>query len=258
MAGPFQGFHGPGHQGILHRGDKGGTEILQRQFFPLLLGVVDGIEGGSLQSRKAHIQVRAGYFAPGQGISCGITAPSHFVQGFAAGIGHSQHPGHLVKALSRSVIPGGAHDSRIRIILYIQDQGIAAGNRKAHKGGLQLRKSDIIGSDMSPNMMNGDNGNIQGQGRSFGKIDAHQQRPDQARGIGDRNGIQIGLFNACFPDGLVCQAGNCLDVLSGGDLRHDAAIDGVHIDLAQHAGGEDLPSIPGNRHGSLITGAFDT
>ena len=35
----------------------------------------------------------------------------------------------------------------------------------------------------------------------------------------------------CLLEGLIGQTGNGLDVLAGGDLRHHAAVNGVHIRL---------------------------
>ena len=68
----------------------------------------------------------------------------------------AQHPGRLVEAFSRCVIPGSTQNLHIRVIPHIHNQRIAAGDCQRQKRRLQLRKRQIIGRNMSPHMMNRD------------------------------------------------------------------------------------------------------
>ena len=88
---------------------------------------------------------------------------------------------------------------------------------------------------MATNMMHRNNWNIQCQCGGFCKVYTHQERTDEARSIGNGDGIQISLGNASLFDCFICKTGNGLDMFSGCNFRHNTPIDGVHIDLTQNA-----------------------
>ena len=89
----------------------------------------------------------------GHGIFTFRTGAGQLIQGCAAGIGHAQDPGHLVKALPRRVIPCRAENFQFGIILDIHNHTVAAGHHQTEKRRFQLRKGQIIGGDMTPNMV---------------------------------------------------------------------------------------------------------
>ena len=62
----------------------------------------------------------------------------------------------LIKTFPCRVIPRSADDFQIRIIFYVHNQSIAAGNDQSQKRRLQFRKGDIIGSNMPPHMVHRD------------------------------------------------------------------------------------------------------
>ena len=111
------------------------------------------------------------------------------VHGPTAGIADAQHPGHLVKALPRRVVPGAAQDGHVRVGPHIHNGGGAAGDAQADEGGLQIRVGEIVGGDVAPHVVDGDEGQIQGHGGPLGKVHPHQHRPDEAGGIGDGHGV---------------------------------------------------------------------
>ena len=132
-----------------------------------------------------------GHVGPGKRIRPAIPPLGHFIHGPAAGVAQAQHPGGLVKALPRRVVPRGAQLLKMGIILHVHDGGGAAGHTQAQKGGLQVGMGDIIGRDVPPDMVDRDEGHPQPKGGGLGEGHPHQQRPDEPRGIGHRHGVDL-------------------------------------------------------------------
>ena len=81
----------------------------------------------------------------------------------------------------------------------------------------------------------------------LGEVDPHQHRADEAGGIGDRHGVQLGAAQSPAPRQEPRRATGRLtglDMLAGGELGHHAAVDGVHLDLGGHAAGQHGPDRP--------------
>ena len=197
------------------------------------------------------------HVGPGQFVPGVVSPLGQVVHGAAPGVPDPQHPGHLVKALPRRVVPGPAQDLHIRVGSHVHDQSSAAGDAQTYKGGLQIWMGDVVGSDVSPHMVHRDQRTVQRHGRPLGKVHPHQHRPDEPRGVGNRNGIQLSLGQARLGYRLFRQSGNRLHMLPGGDLRHHAPIDGVHLDLRCNTVGQHRPSVPDHRGSGLVTGGLD-
>ena len=194
---------------------------------------------------------------PGQLVTGIIAALSQLIHRSAARIANPQHPGHLVKALPRRVVPGSTQDLHISVALYVHDHGVAAGDTETHKGGLQVGVGDVVGGDMGPDMMDRDDGHIEAVGHRLSKVHAHQQGANEAGGIGYRHGVDVAPGDPRLSEGLVGQPGDGLDVFAGGNLRHHAAVNGVHIRLGGNGVGQDGAAVPHHRHGSLVAGGFN-
>ena len=106
---------------------------------------------------------------------------------------------------------------------------------------------------MAPDMVDRDQGLAHGHGRSLGKIHTHQHGADEAGGIGHRHGIDIIPGQLCPFQRLIRQTVDGFNVLSGGDLRHDTAVDPVQIHLGGDAVTEHFPSVTDDGHGGFIT-----
>ena len=230
---------------------------MEVKLLPLLLGVVNGVEHGGLEPGEGHVQRVVGHVGLGEVESFVIAALGHAVHGAAAGIAQAQHPGGLVKALAGGVIPGGAHDLKMGIVPDIYKGGGAAGHAQAQKGRLQVRVGDVVGGDVAPDVVNGDEGDAQAVGYRLCEGHPYQQRADEARGIGDGHGTDVCLGKAGLPQGLVSKAGDGLHMLAGGDFGHHAAVDGVHVGGGGDDGGQDGAAILHHRGGGLVAGGFE-
>ena len=178
------------------------------------------------------------------------------VHGLAAGVGKAQHTGCLVEALAGSVIPCGSQDRHVRIVPDIHDEGVAAGDGQRQKGRLQLREGQIVGGDVATDVVDRDQRHVQRIGHGLGEADPHQHGADETGGIGDGHGVHVALGEPGIGQRLIRQTGNGLHVLAGGDLRHYAAVESVHIRLREDGVGEDRASVPHHGHGGLVAGGF--
>ena len=140
----------------------------------------------------------------------------------------------------------------------VQNDGVPAGGHQGRQRRPELREGHIIGRHMSPDVMHRDKGHVQGQGYPLGKVCPHQKRADEPRGAGGRHGIQLASGDARLLQRLLGHQRDLFDVLAGCDLRHHAAIEGVHIRLGIDHVGQDLSPVPGDGAGRLVTGAFDS
>ena len=151
---------------------------------------------------------------PGQVVYAPLGLPGQLIHGLTAGIGQAQDPGGLVKALPGGVVPGGPENFHVRIILHIHDKGVAPGDGQCQKWRLQVRKCQVIGGDVPPDVMHRDQRHPQAVGHTFGKAHCHQHRPDKPRGVGHGHRVNIPFGQARIAEGLIRQAGNGLHVLA--------------------------------------------
>ena len=189
-------------------------------------------------------------------VHAALGALRQIVHRLSAGIGQPQHPGSLVKALAGSVVPGCPQDVHIRVIRHIHQQRIAAGDGQSQEGRFQLREGQVIGGDMASDMVHRDQRHSQPVCHGLGEAQPHQHRADQPWGIGDCHSVDILPGAVCLGQSLLRQGGDDLHVLAGGDLRHHAAVKGVHIRLGGNHIREHSAAVLHHRHGSLVTGGL--
>ena len=142
----------------------------------------------------------------------------------AAGVAQAHDPGDFVKALPRRVVPGGPQNLHVGVALHVHDEGGPPGDAEADEGGLQVGVGDVVGGDVAPDVVDGDERHPQSVGHGLGKAHPHQHRADEAGGVGHRHGVDVLPGQAGLIQRLVRQGGDDLDVLPGGDLRHHAAV----------------------------------
>ena len=229
---------------------------MEIQLLPLLFRVVDGVEHRGLQPGKGHVQRVVRHMADGKSEGPVIAPPGHPVHGAASGVAQPQHPGGLVEALPRRVVPGAAQDLKVSVVLHVHDGGGTAGHAQAQERGLQIGVGDVVGGDVAPDVVDGDQGHPQTVGHRLGEGHPHQQRPDEAGGVGHGHGVDVLPGDARLADGLVGQAGDGLHMLAGGDLGHHAAVDGVHVRRGGDDRGQDGAAVLYHSGGGLVTGGF--
>ena len=142
------------------------------------------------------------------------------------------------------------------VILDLHDHGVAAGDHQTEKGRLQLRVGQIVGGDVTPDMVYRNQGLVHSHSGGLGEVYTHQHGTDEAGGIGHCHGINLLSGKASPLQRLIGKAIDGFDMLSGSNLRHHTAIDPVQIHLRGDAVTQYLPAIPDDGHRSFIAGGF--
>ena len=173
-----------------------------------------------------------------------------------AGISEAYLAGNLVKGFTRRVILGPSQDL-IHAVIADQDQmGVAAGDDQAGEGWFQFGIRYVIGADVALDVVHSDQRGSGRECQSFGGGDADEERADQARTVGDRDGIQVLKRLSRFLQSLPDNLRDALSMLARSDLRYDASVEGMDIDLRGDHIGEDLPAVHDDGGRSLIAAGF--
>ena len=106
-----------------------------------------------------------------------------------------------------------------------------SGDDEAKKRRLQIGIRQIIGRDMPPDMVNRNERHAEAVRRRLREIHTHQHRADQPRRIGHGDSVDLLPRYGRAGKRLVCQRVNCFNMLTRGQLRHNAAVKPVQRDL---------------------------
>ena len=110
-------------------------------------------------------------------------------------------------------------------------------------------------------MVNADQRNAVRHGERLCKIDADEQRADEARVRGDGDQPDIAERDARFVQRLVRDARDRLDVRPPRNLGDDAAVETVNVNLRRDDVGGDTATVSvrlDDRCAGLVAGAFDS
>ena len=175
----------------------------------------------------------------------------------SAGIAQPDLARHLVKGLSGRVILGPSQDLIFTVVPDQDQMGVAAGDNEAGKGRFQRRLRDIVGADMSLDVVDTDQGDPGRKAQSLGGGDTDQEGADQAGPVGDGDGVHLLQLFPSLLQGLADHLRDALGVFSGGDLGHHAPVEGVDIDLGGDHIGQDRAAVDNDGGGCLVTAGFD-
>ena len=86
---------------------------------------------------------------------------------------------------------------------------------------------------------------------------AHKQGSHQTWAVGDCHRVRLRQENPRCAQRFLDHLVDPLNMFPGSDLRHNAAIEGVEIDLGRDHVGENFSSISDHRRRSLVTGTLN-
>ena len=107
-------------------------------------------------------------------------------------------------------------------------------------------------------MVHGYKRHPEGECRRLGEVYADEEGSDKAGSVGHGDGVYIAFFKPRLRYSGVSEAGYYGYVVSRGDLRHDAAVDSVHIGLAQHLVRKRLPPVANDGDSGLVARGFNS
>ena len=109
---------------------------------------------------------------------------------------------------------------------------------------------------MPLDVIDGDEGLIQGEGQALGRGNAGQQRPHQTGAIGYGDGVHRPEGQARPVQGFADEGGDGFHMAAGGHLGHDATVFLVQRDLGGGSLAEKLPTVPHDGDGGIVAGGF--
>ena len=154
-----------------------------------------------------------------------------FVQGRAAGIGQAQHTCRLVKGFPRRVVHGLTQQAVFPVVPHLHQMAVAPGHHQAHKGRLQLRIRQVIGGNVTLNMVDGDQRLARGIAQALHAAHPGKQRAHQPGAIGYGTGVHLLQGQARLLQRLVHHPVACLHMGPAGNFRHYPAIQRVQVNL---------------------------
>ena len=237
----------------------GGGQVGAADGLPLLLGLVDEVEGGGLETAEGEVQVVSLDGGAGEGEGLGVALVSQLVQSGTAGVGHTDDAADLIEGLAAGVIAGGTDLGEGGVVLHHVEGGMAARDHHGQEGGLQVGLLEVGGGHVAVDVVDGDQGDTIGVGQGLGEVDPHQKSADEAGMGGDSHRTHVGEGDARPVQSFLGDTGDGLNVGTAGDLGDHAAVETVGLDLGGHDIGPDGAEAVGHFHyggGGLVAGAF--
>ena len=112
--------------------------------------------------------------------------------------------------------------------------------------------------DVAFKMVDGDEGQVGGEGKRFGVGDAHQKRSGEARAAGNGDRVEIGQRDAGLAEGGADDRDDGAQMLAAGQLGDHSAIAGVSGNLRSNHGTERVGAALDDGGRGLVAGGFDT
>jgi len=113
------------------------------------------------------------------------------------------------------------------------------------------------GVDVAFQMVDGDEGQVVGEGESFGVGDADQKRSRETGTAGDRDGVEICEGDVGLGESGADNGNDGAEMLAACQFGDNASIAGVGGDLGSDDGAEGARAALDNGGGGLVAGGFD-
>jgi len=113
------------------------------------------------------------------------------------------------------------------------------------------------GVDMAFEVVDAEEGFVEGEGEGFGVGDADEEGTGEAGAAGDGDRVEVLEADAGFGDGGAGDGDDVAEVLTGGEFGDDAAVVGMEGDLAGDDVGEGLGALADDGGGGLVAGGLD-
>src|SRR3954453_3722704 len=111
---------------------------------------------------------------------------------------------------------------------------------------------------MADQVIDADHGLVEGEGQALGGLHADQQRPREAWATGDRDAVDCARFELGFAEHFSDDRAHIAQMVARGELRNDATIWRVQLDLAVDRVPDDGAVFRDERGGSFVARGFDT
>ena len=143
-------------------------------------------------------------------------------------IAQPEHPRALVERLARRVVERLTEQVEGVVAVDPRQQGVSAAGDQAHERRLERVRSEEAGRHVPAQVIDRRKRQPPRRGQPLRRLQAHEQRADQPRALGDRHQLDIVEAHVRARQRVVDDIVDQLEVVSGSDLGNDAAEAVVH------------------------------
>ena len=148
------------------------------------------------------------------------------------------------------------------MVAHEHEVGMSARRDEAEQGesGIGRGIGDVLqprGVDVAFEVVDADQRGFLGEGEALCRVDSDEERSRKAGAVGDGDSVEVAQLDGRLLHGLPHHGVEREHVLARGDLRNDAAVLGVHLDLGRDDVGVDGPPVLDDGGGRLVAGCLD-
>ena len=202
------------------------------------LALMPGVQGEGFKAAEAELQAwPVGHWPRKDETPC--HAPARESRDLrAARIMQAHHLRSFVERLTGGIIQRLAQHLIKTDAIDPNQLRVAAGNQQSDERELWRLLFEHWRQEMPFHVMHAQGWNAPGKGQRLSAGSAHQQRPDQTRTRGVRNGVDFGGDTVRFSQHLADQRQHTLDVVTRSQLRYNPAVRAMQVDLAEQCVGQ--------------------
>ena len=161
----------------------------------------------------------------------------------ATWVGKSENFGDFIENFADGVIASATDDMKVVVVLHIYNLRMAAGNDEGEERKFRFVATQPVGVDVRFEMMGRVKRNVVKNGGSAGGEGADKKGADEAWGMSDGNGVNVGPIELSVSEGLVKDGVDGFDMRTSGNLGNNAAVGGMNIDLRNDDVGKNAVAI---------------
>lgn len=161
----------------------------------------------------------------------------------ATWVGKSENFGDFIENFADGIVASAADDMKIVVALHIYNLRMAAGNDEGEERKFRFVATQPVGVDVRFEMMGRVKRNVMQNGGSAGSEGADKKGADEAWGMSDGNGVNVGPIELSVSEGLVKDGVDGFDMRASGDFGNNATVGGMNIDLRNDDVGKNAVAI---------------
>ena len=155
----------------------------------------------------------------------------------------SENFGDFIENFADGIVASAADDMKIVVVLHIYNLRMAAGNDEGEERKFRFVATQPVGVDVRFEMMGRVKRNVVKNGGSAGGEGADKKGADEAWGMSDGNGVNVGPIELSVSEGLVKDGVDGFDMGASGDFGNNATVGGMNIDLRDDDVGKNAVAI---------------
>ncbi len=176
----------------------------------------------------------------------------------ATWVGETENLGDFIEDFANSIVASAADNMEIIVALHIYNLRMAAGNDKGEERKFRFVATQPVGVDVRFEMMGRVKRNVMQNGGSTGSEGADKKGADEAWGMSDGNGVDVGPIELSVGEGLVKDGVDGFDMRASGNLGNNATVGGMNIDLRNDDVGKNAVAIFDDGRCGFVTRALNS